>query len=216
LLLPLTCIAIVTLRHAPLAVRLAAYGLYLTIAAMFVLLPFQGHGWGYRYIHGFIGVVCLMAAYGWLRIVPAASLRRAAVWTPVAAACGFVAFVLFPAQAVQVRNYIAPYANASAAIARADADIVVVDANRMFYGDDFVRNDPFLHNRPVTLHLMLLSEQQIKGICDRGARVAVFNDAVGESYGVRLVGKGDRRPAALNQLLMAQPCVTALRPAPPR
>jgi hypothetical protein len=214
LLLPLTCIALVTLRHAPLTMQLSAYGLYLTIAAMFILLPFQGHGWGYRYIHGYIGVVCLMAAYGWLRIVPASRRGQTAVWTPLAAACGFVALVLFPAQAVQVRNYIGPYANASAAIARADADIVVVDANRMFYGDDFVRNDPFLQNRPVTLHLMLLSNEQIKGLCDRGARVAVFGDTVGESYGVRLVGNGDRRPPALRELLMAQPCVRELRPLP--
>jgi hypothetical protein len=35
---------------------------------MFILLPYQGHGWGYRYLHGLIGSLSLLAGYGWIAL----------------------------------------------------------------------------------------------------------------------------------------------------
>jgi len=46
-------------------VRALLLGLVLTTAAMFVLLPYQGHGWGYRYLHGLLGSAVLLAAWTW-------------------------------------------------------------------------------------------------------------------------------------------------------
>jgi len=43
-------------------------GLVLTLLAMFMLLPYQGHGWGYRYLHGLIGSAALLGGYGWITL----------------------------------------------------------------------------------------------------------------------------------------------------
>ena len=45
-------------------------GIVLTAVAMFVLLPLQAFGWGYRYLHGFVGSLCLLAAGGWVLVIP--------------------------------------------------------------------------------------------------------------------------------------------------
>ena len=45
--------------------RALAIGFLLPIPVMFMLLPWQGHGWGYRYLHGVAGNAFLLAGYGW-------------------------------------------------------------------------------------------------------------------------------------------------------
>jgi hypothetical protein len=46
----------------------AAGGLLLPLAVMTAILPYQGHGFGYRYLHAQMGDAALLGAYGWQRL----------------------------------------------------------------------------------------------------------------------------------------------------
>ena len=174
LLLPLCALAWRAIREDEgLASQIAA-GIALTLLAMFVLSPFQGHGWGFRYLHGLLGSFCLLAAYGWVRATPdrvsakTSSPMRTFVWAGL-----FSVLIALPLHAIQARTLIAPSMAADRAIASADVDIVLIDDNGVQHGHDFVRNDPFLRNRPITLYAWFLEPGQLEGLCSR-YRLALF------------------------------------------
>ena len=115
----------------------AASGFFLT-AGLYLLFPFdQGHGWGYRYAHGVLGNLALLAAAG-LRAL--ASIQDAACFTTV---------VGLPLRAAQVRKLVGPFARANAFISGIDADLVIVPNDELWYGHDLVRNDPLSRTRPL-------------------------------------------------------------------
>jgi hypothetical protein len=151
-----------------------AAGMGLTLIAVLVLMPFQGHGWGYRYLHGFLGALSLMAAQGWIAVTDRASSASRKLAFVFAANVLVALFVLLPLRAVQVRDFVTPYASAVAAIERSDADVVIVDPTDIWYGEDLVRNDPFLRARPKVLSLQRLSETQLGELCRR-YDVAMFD-----------------------------------------
>ena len=72
----------------PVAFRLRAVecaiaaGVILNLLAMSLILPYQGHGWGYRYMHGQIGCMALVAAMAWMQVTPGALRHR---WTGLSA-----------------------------------------------------------------------------------------------------------------------------------
>src|SRR5690606_18702083 len=68
LLLPLVFAAVATGARSSGMIRALVLGPLLTIAALLILLPYQGHGWGYRYLHGLIGNLCLLAGFGWIAL----------------------------------------------------------------------------------------------------------------------------------------------------
>ena len=174
LLLPLCALAWRAIRDDEgLASQLAA-GIALTLLAMFVLSPFQGHGWGFRYLHGLLGSFCLLAAYGWIRATPGgdaaktSSPLRAFAWAGL-----FSVLIALPLHAIQARTLIAPSMAADRAIASADVDLVLIDDDGVQHGHDFVRNDPFLRNRPITLYAWFLKPGQLEALCGR-YRMALF------------------------------------------
>jgi hypothetical protein len=182
LALPLAVLAGVAIRRAEGITRPLLAGVLVTAGAAFLLMPYQGHGWGYRYLHGAIGSLCLLAARGWIGVTCDAASRRAAL--PVlAAATIFSAAILLPGRLHQVARFVWPYADAVEAIRRAPADVVVVDPSGMAFGADLVRNDPFLRNRPIVLGLQSLSEAALRSICGR-FRVALFDRRHGAAYGI--------------------------------
>jgi hypothetical protein len=148
--------------------RPLAAGILLTIAAMLVLIPWQGLGWGYRYLHGLIGSFCLLGAYGW-RSLGEGDGRRS-----VLAATSAVALLIFlPLQLKLAHDYAEPRARAFAKATSTDADIVfIVPAEDLF--DDLVRNSPDLSNRPKIMDLRKLSKAQIELLC-RSHRIAFFD-----------------------------------------
>ena len=167
-LLPLAIASWPAIRSDEGIARPLAAGIILTIVAMLILLPWQGLGWGYRYLHGLIGSVCLLAAYGW-RTLGDEDGRRF-----VLAATTAVALLLFlPLQLKLAHDYAAPRARAFEKATRTDADIVlIVPAEDLF--DDLVRNSPDLSNRPKIMDLRKLSPAQIEVLC-RAHSVALFD-----------------------------------------
>jgi hypothetical protein len=166
---PLAAAAIApALRRGGVA-RALALGPLLTIAAMAVLMPYQGHGWGYRYLHGQVGSVCLLAAWGWDRLgdnVDATGRRmREAVFAAAAAAS---LLVLFPWRAWQAHATEHQHAVAMRQLQALPADVVVVRGNGAAAIDiDSVRNDPFLRNRPLVMYGPKLTDAQLASLCRR-------------------------------------------------
>lgn len=157
--------------------RALVAGAVLTVLAMTVLMPSQGHGWGYRYLHGFLGSLSLLAAAAWVAATTGVEERRRG-WSLVLASVAFSLLVLLPVRAWQVRSFIAPYAAATQALRKADVDVVAVDPTGMFYATDLVRNDPWLRNRPKVIDLVTASPDQLRALCAT-SRLAVFDRTSG-------------------------------------
>jgi hypothetical protein len=183
-------------------------GIALTLLTVTFLMPHQGHGWGYRYLHGLLGSFSLIAAYGWLNIgkKDVASVRGAF------AACTAFALLMVPVRAWQVRDFTRPYAEASAAIARTDADLVLIDPTDIWYGGDLVRNDPYLRNRPKVVVLNYLAADDVARLCGK-YRIAVFDKADALRAGFRPVPFGPfPKNARLRSQLARDGCVKSKVP----
>lgn len=165
LLLPLMAIGIkVSCKNDPLA-RAITKSFLLPIAVILIVLPYQGHGWGYRYLHGVIGNACLLACYGWAALESQGlSLRRTLVWTTAAAF-----LIVLPIRGAMVHQMVAAFAAVSRTIAKSPADFVIVDNRAVPFGDDVVLNQPDLSNRPIQLVASGLPASDIPDICARGS-----------------------------------------------
>ena len=174
-LLPLAFLAYAAVRRGSGIARELIAGLLLTLVAMFILLPYQGNGWGYRYLHGLIGSLALLGGYGWIALSKRATRDQiGASWTMLAVSTAFAWFVLLPAHAKQAHDFALPYVKASKAIEQASTDVVIIDKSRLLFVEDLVRNDPFLRNRPIVLDLTYLSEADIAYLCARH-RISLFD-----------------------------------------
>ena len=150
-------------------------GFVTTLAAVFALMPYQGHGWGYRYLNGLLGSACLLAAWQWGRMTDALSpSQRAGARGGFALAALASLFVLFPLRALQAHRFARPYALAAAAIRAAKTDVVLVDDRNVWFGIDLARNDPYLRNRPLVLYAEALEEDQARALC-QGATISMFD-----------------------------------------
>ncbi len=161
-----------------------AAGIILTVLFLVVITPFQGHGWGYRYLHGYLGSLCLLAALAWISLTGAADeTGRARGWACLAVTSLAAVGLWLPIRLKEAHEFIQPYARSWAAIEHAHADVVIVDASGLWYANDLVRNDPFLEQGPKIMHRYLLSDTQLKALCAR-YRVAYFDRRDGVRYGI--------------------------------
>ncbi len=200
LAVPLAMLGFVPAWRAKGMVRAMAAGLPLMTAGMWILLAYQGYGWGYRYLHGALGSLCLIAAFEWARLFDpllAAGASRAKAGFALAAVASV--FCLLPLRLWQAAQWVRPYASASAAIAHARSDIVLVDETGIWFGRHLVRNDPFLARRPFVLDLAFVSPDQLVAVCARYS-VSLFDRDDAAQFGIRVYP--DRRedwPALLRQ-----------------
>ncbi|MEQ1510325.1 MAG: hypothetical protein ABL909_08020 [Sphingopyxis sp.] len=173
LLLPLFAMGIIALRGHRLFAALAA-GVGLTALVMTVILPYQGHGFGYRYLHGLIGSVILVALHGWKLAVD-----KQPEWRPLlirTTVCGLA--LTLALQVWMAHRFYAPYARASAAIEASDADYAVIDPEAAPFAQDLVINQPDLSNRPIRLDSMAVKPQLVTRLCQNRARVAFVSSGV--------------------------------------
>lgn len=188
LVVPLAGAALLACRRMDRTVAAAAIGILLTLVAVFLLMPYQGHGWGYRYLHGLIGSVCLIAAQGWVVLVRPGMIDRPL--SVLGAACLFALAVACPGRAYEVARFVAPSAGAVAEIAEAPADFVLVDPGGTPFMRDLVRNDPFLRNHPLVFDLDGLDDAALGALCATG-RVAIFDRASAGALRLPFVGTAD-------------------------
>ena len=206
MLVPLALLAWPSIRQAEGIARPLSVGIALTLVTILILLPWQGHGWGYRYLHGLLGSVCLLAGYGWQTIRPASG--RAAGALAIATAVGVL--LILPLHLKQAHDFVEPYRRAYQTIATADADIVVVDSRGTLYGEDLVRNAPDLSNRPLVAWAAQLSPEQLRRLCTR-FRVALFDVRHARRAGIDEIADSQLLPDPVSPFVRAG-CV---RPLPP-
>jgi hypothetical protein len=184
---PLLLLSTVPAFQARGVMRSLWLGLGLTVVAMYVILPYQGHGWGYRYLHGLLGSACLLGAWTWSRLTGALKPElRAAAGAVFAAAAILSVGLLLPIRAVQVHRFVQPYALADARIRQASAPLVLVDDRPSLYAVDLIRNDPFLAGDRHVMRLSALGEAQLRDLCARQT-IAVFDRADAVRAGIRLM-----------------------------
>lgn len=164
--------------------RALVLGVALTFGLVAVVSPYQGHGWGYRYLHGLLGSFALVAAFGFVRLLDlAAEAEARRIWTGFLAVTGLCLAVLLPLRMWQAHAFVAPYAAADAAVAGVDADFVIFTDIEHAFSGDLVRNDPLLRNRPLRFALAQLTQPQLDDLCQRG-RVLVFDAEDAEHFGI--------------------------------
>lgn len=179
----------------------------LTVAVKLVLRPDQGHGWGYRYLHGALAAMCLLCGAGWIE------LRERGL----AQARGFVLLSLLtlatiiPLRLYQAHEFSGAFARPAIAAARSGADVVIVDNFAAPFAQDIVINDPFLRNRPVMLLASQVTPRQIATLCashriatvDR-ADLAEVNAIFDRPIGAERPGESDATMAAAARCRDAQ------------
>ena len=183
LLVPLLIIGIKIAHRDRLAGALAA-GVILTVIVMTVILPYQGHGFGYRYLHGLIGNCILLAIYGWKSL--AAEQGR---WRAIFIRSSLAGFaIMLPLQMWMANAFYAPAATASQTIGALDADFAILGAEDVPFAADLVYNSPKLDNRPVRLLREEIDPALATAICRRGLSVTFVDGKalkpIADYYGV--------------------------------
>lgn len=169
LLVPLIGLALRLFWRTDPMVRALAVGLMLPILLATLVIPWQGHGWGYRYIHQVLGNAILLAgfAFAWLLAQGFVSARGLGL----AAALGIG--LVMPVQAWLVRDMLGRFSEVDRAISAIDADIAVIDDPATPFGSDFVFNRPDLSNRPLRVQLTQVSMVRLIEICQGESVVVV-------------------------------------------
>ena len=182
----------VAIRGRAVERALLASVLLTVIAAGLVAMPYQGHGWGYRYMHGIVGSVALVAALAWNRL---REDGRLAAWSqPLMVLTAGSLAVLLPLCAMQARDFTRPIRTALDMIGNSRAGVVLIDDRGIAFGIDLVRNRPDLSNRPVVMGANGLDEARIEGLCRQGP-VGLFDFESGRRAGL-MVGTAQPEDAA--------------------
>ncbi|MBB6122798.1 MFS transporter [Sphingobium subterraneum] len=181
------------LRGQTVMLPLALGGLAVTVLAID-----QGYGWGYRYLHGYIGSFALLAGYGWTRLRQV-SLR------PVYAAT-LVTLMMASFLALRAHDYVRPYQQSHAMIMASKADVVLVDPRGGRFVTDVVRGrdgDPL--GRPIVMNIGMLKRASLDRLCDRYS-IAVFDRRNFLPLGVGVVNWGSPHIAALRAHMAERDC----------
>jgi hypothetical protein len=170
ILLPLLIFGIISNWKSEPIARALTIGVILTILAMFILMPYQGHGWGYRYLHGFIGSLCLLATYGFRSL----QSRGFSFLRPMLVGTAVSLFILLPVHAILARQMVLPFETANIMIKSEKSAVVIVDDEAVPFGQDLVVNRPNLSNDPIRLKASELNSQEIAELCNSNAKLAFF------------------------------------------
>jgi len=152
-----------------------ALGLLLPIIVMAVILPWQGIGFGYRYLHGVLGNAALLAGYGWRNMKAWHEQLRPVFLRATTASL----LVLLPVQSWMAHARYAPFANANTKINESGADYVIIEARDGPVMMDTVLNNPDISNRPIRIAFenIINTDRLTRAICRPGVVAAFGTDA---------------------------------------
>lgn len=171
LLLPLIGLAFPIIRYNRLAAALGV-GCVLTIIVMLLILPYQGHGFGYRYLHGLLGNMFLLGVFGWKEIKT--DLAR---WRGVLVTTSILGFaVMLPVQLAMANAFYRPWAIVSRQLDQIRSDYVVIGGGDVPFSQDLVVNPPALDRRPVRLIREAIDQSLITDLCADHPGVALAGD----------------------------------------
>ncbi|MBV1689337.1 hypothetical protein KRR38_17075 [Novosphingobium sp. G106] len=213
LLLPLMLASAKTIRRDRLAGALAM-GFVLPIIVMAVILPWQGFGFGYRYLHGVIGNAVLLGAYGWRHLAGLHDQLRPYLLRASAAGV----FVILPMQAWLAHETYRPFAQLSEQVDASGVDYVIMGRTNLAEASSLVTNRPDLSNRPIRLYADDIGNVGAfaKRICHGRTLVALTTDSFFKPaalyFNVRPLPDSSSHSSALADLLKVNGCkVSSLR-----
>ena len=173
-LLPLMAIGLRAVRKNRFA-GVVVLSFFLPICVMAIILPFQGIGFGFRYLHGVLGNAVLIAVFGWEELAGLREELRAAVLRATA----FSLLILIPIQAWMAHARYAPFAEANNKINKSGTDYFLIKAIDGPLTQDLVLNRPNLSNRPIRLGAEGIDDLPAlaRRICRPGVSIALGDDA---------------------------------------
>lgn len=199
LLVPLALISLWRMGwRAALRGERIALPLGLGALGMAALAISPGYGWGYRYLHGFIGSFALLAGLGW------ASLKRPD--QRVLTLSALIALLTGSFLMLRAHDYVAPYAAAHRRIMASGADVVLVDPRGGRYVTDVVRgpqSEPL--GGPVVMSIGWLTPAAIDRLCARHD-VAILDDSGFVPLGIGMVPWNSRWIAGLRAHMADRDC----------
>lgn len=207
LLLPLALLGCLVARRDPRAAALAG-GIALTLLAMLFLMATQGHGFGYRYLHGLIGSAALLAAFGWRALGNQLPLAR----TLLVRSLVLGTLATIPVQWWFGHNFYGAYAEVDRRIVASKADYVLIGEQDAPYSADLVFNRPDLSNRPVRLLAEYAPDPAALAqlLCRPGVTIALPSDglfrALNETFRASETTKPGERARLLTPALQAAGC----------
>jgi len=155
------------LRNRGIAAPLFA-GAILTLLAVTFILPNQGHGWGYRYLHGYVGSGALLAGYGYLALCRRDGRNATEAGKIVTVLTAITVTVSLPWLMLQSHRFVAPYVDIDHLIGNQKTPLVLVDTQWPSNMVDQVRNLPDLSNRPIRLSSRTLTAELLAPLCKLG------------------------------------------------
>lgn len=179
LLLPLAAIGARDLRDAA-GKPTIAVALAVSCTVGLLSMVYQGHGYGYRYLHGLIPCFCLLAAGGWVRLseMRGRPMPAALLW----AGCAFALLFTAPVALTLSHRFLAPYATAYRVLRAAPADVVLVDGRGGAFIEDLVRFDGPI-TRPILLDMSFVALRDIRRLC-ASQRVMIFDQVQARPLGL--------------------------------
>jgi hypothetical protein len=174
-------------------------GIILTTTFVGFVLPFQGHGWGYRYLQPCLGSFALLAGIGYQQLRDEAPARTDGVVIVLTLATLLGSVPLLIGQA---RAFTRPHVLLDRHIAAQKTDFVLVDTEPRtptidgrwaVNAVDEVRNDPDLTNRPLRFSSRALDGPMVAELCRRGTVSSVdWHDMHRLGFGANVIGSGRR------------------------
>lgn len=211
LALPLLLASWSVLRRDRIAAALGL-GVILPIVVIAIILPNQGPGFGYRYLHPALGNVALLAGYGWRSLAKLHdNLRPVFLKATVA-----TVFVLLPMQAWMAREQYAPYALTSRKIDASGADYAFIAMADGVFTPKLIDNRPDLKNRPIRIVADFIPDVDgfAARICQPGTSVALATDAfagpISDYFNFRKSGGASKRLPKLSETFTKAGCSVKL------
>lgn len=196
-LLPLLTLAVAAVRRDDGLTRPLMGGVLLALALIALLLPFQGHGWGYRYLHGWIGSCALLGGFGYREL-------RGIMKDKAAGAIALATLATLTAMAwlaYRIDAFVAPHVALERRLAAMDADMVLIESESFTSTRDgrwapnaldLVRNRPDLSNRPLRFSSQLMTPEMAARLCRRGS-IALIDRTAQKQAGFSLTQPGPSR-----------------------
>ena len=157
----LALVVFLRLWRSPPAIVDLGLGVVLTLVFFAFFPDTQGHGWGYRYAFQILGSAALVAAQGVPVVASVLGAQRTRAWLATGIALALV--VQLPLRLVQTERFVRPFAAGAAYVRSRPEPIVIVHGSGVWYGNDLVRNDPYLA-RPIVVRRAALAPTAVAEI----------------------------------------------------
>lgn len=174
-LLPLIVASVADARRLGGLAAAMLLGILLWLAILTLIMPYQGLGWGYRYMSPYLGSLALLAGFGYRELVRWSGGDRADGMVIVLSA--LTALIALPLLAVTTQSFVRPYLALERLVAAQRSTFVIIDTavsnpqdeSWALHPLDQVRNLPDLRGRPIRLSGNRVNSDMILRLCNIGS-----------------------------------------------